>query len=247
MEQKCCSSKTTIIGVVILGLALVGAFGLHGKLMSDRNGGGLTVTGSVKKHVTSDLAKWSAAFTLQTNLSNLKTVLDKNQANKEKLTKFITDLGIDPKSITFLPTQTNSIYEQLPGYGYTQNVVGYNVVQEIKVENNDIDKIEQLGNKLKNIVDLGMVPDYQRTEYFYTKLDDLRPQLFAEATADAQKRAAAIASGTNAKVTKLLSARTGIIQVMQPNSTDVSDYGTYDLSTKEKEVGATVSVTFGLK
>lgn len=247
MEQKCCSSKTTIIGVVILGVALVGAFGLHGKLMSSRNDNGLTVTGSVKKQVTSDLAKWSAAFTLQANLSNLKATLDKNQANKEKLTKFITDLGIDPKGITFLPAQTNSIYEQLPGYGYTQNVIGYNVVQEIKVESNDINKIEQLGSKLTSIVDLGMVPDYQRTEYFYTKLDDLRPQLFADATADAQKRAVAIASGTNAKVTKLLSARTGIIQVLQPNSTDVSDYGTYDLSTKEKEVSATVSVTFGLK
>jgi len=239
--------KTAIVAVIIAGVSLLGAAAVHGKLLADRNANGITVSGSVKKQVSSDLAKWSASFSSRAGLTNLKTVLQKNETDRQKIKKFVTDLGIDEKAITFLPTQTNSIYEQLPNYGYTQNVIGYNVIQEIKVESNDVAKIELLGNKLQNIVELGLVPDYQRTEYFYTKLDELRPELFAQATADAKNRADAIARGSKVKVGQILSARTGVVQVLQPNSIDVSDYGSYDLSTKEKEVFATVSVTFKLK
>jgi hypothetical protein len=45
----------------------------------------------------------------------------------------------------------------------------------------------------------------------------------------------------------LATAWAGVIQVLPPNSLDVSDYGSYDLSTKEKEVSATVTVSFQLK
>ncbi len=238
--------KTILKAALVVGIALVLALGVHGKFMSDRNGYGLTVSGAVKKQVTSDLAKWSAAFTRRANLDNLKSVMEQSEADRDKLTKFITKLGIEEKSITYLPLQTNPIYEQLPGYGYTQNVIGYNVMQEVRIESNDVAKIDELASQVKNIVGLGMVPEYQRTEYFYTKLNELRPQLYAEATADAKIRAEAIVKGTGSKIGDLLNARTGIIQITQPNSTDISDYGMYDLSTKEKEITATVSVTFKL-
>jgi len=241
------TTKVVLSAAVILGLALVVGLYILGYEQSSRNSSGLTVTGSVKKNVTSDLAKWSASFTRRSDLGNLKEVLTQIDGDKVKLKSFLTKLGLDDNSITFLPVQTNAIYEQLPGYGYTQNVIGYNVVQELRVENTDIAKVEKLGNEMKSLVGLGLVPDYQRTEYFYTKLNELRPQLYSDATADAKVRAEAIAKGTGAKVGDLLNARTGVIQITQPNSTDVSDYGTYDLSTKEKEITATVSVTFKLK
>jgi len=151
------------------------------------------------------------------------------------------------KDIIFLPVQTNPIYEQLPGYGYTQDIVGYNVVKEFYVQNNDLAKVEALSAQYKNIIDLGIIPDYQRTEYFYTKLNELRPTLFAEATKDAKNRAEAMARGTSAKVGALVSAKTGVIQILPPNSLDIADYGAYDLSTKEKEITATVTATFELK
>ena len=38
----------------------------------------------------------------------------------------------------------------------------------------------------------------------------------------------------------------GVFQVTSPNSTDVSDYGVYDTSTREKDVTAVVNATFAL-
>ena len=241
-------NKSVVAAAFLLAAALFCGLWLHGREMADRSTNKtLTVTGSVKKTVSSDLAKWSASFTRRSDLSNLNQILGQLEKDRANIKKFVIDLGLEEKDITFLPVQTNSIYEQLPGYGYTQNVIGYNATQEIRVESNDIDKIEKLANETNKIVALGVVPDYQRTEYFYTQLDQLRPQLFADATKDAKQRAEAIAAGGGATVENLMSAHTGVIQVMQPNSTDVSDYGTYDLSTREKEISATVSVTFRLK
>jgi len=243
MEDK----KIMFIAPIVVALAIFGGLWIHGYYMSQRDSFGLTVTGSTKTSVTADLAKWSASFTRRATVASLKSVLITSENDRAQLTKFVTGLGIDTKGITFLPVQNNAIYEQLPGYGYTQNIIGYNVSQEMRVESTDIDKVEKLGSETTKILDLGIVPDYQRTEYFYTKLNELRPQLFADATADAKVRAEAMAKGTGAKVGELMSAKTGVVQVMAPNSTDVSDYGVYDLSTRAKEVSATVSVTFKLK
>jgi hypothetical protein len=39
----------------------------------------------------------------------------------------------------------------------------------------------------------------------------------------------------------------GVVQVMQPNSVDISDYGNYDTSTVEKEIMITVKASFSLR
>lgn len=247
MEKN--SRGIIVFSVCTIAISLVASFGLHGWLWSHRpvTTEGLTVTGSVKKSVVADLAKWTASFSHRADLMNVQEVMTQSEEDRRKLKEFITKLGIDEASIHFQPLQTSPIYEQLPGYGMTQNVTGYIVSQEVRVESTDLDKVDSLASKVKEIVALGVVPDNQRTEYFYTKLNELRPQLFAEATEDAKVRAVAIAKGTGVVVGDLTAARTGVIQVTPPNSMDISDYGAYDLSTKDKEITATVSVTFSLK
>ncbi len=237
-----------ILSALFLALALAGGLCFLGdRLYRSRQTGGLTVTGSTKKQVEADLAKWTTNFTRRANLENLPEVINKVENDKTKITKIITDLGIDEKGITFLPVQTDAIYEQMPGYGYTQNIIGYNVRRELRVESNEIEKIDRLANETRKFIDLGLVPEYQRTEYLYTKLADLRPELFAAATEDAKTRAEAIAKGSGLKVGVPLSAKTGVVQVLPRNSLDISDYGAYDLSTKEKDITATVSITFEVK
>ncbi len=240
--------KIILLSVGMLCVATILGLWIHGYEMGARSqASGLTVTGSVKKNVTADLEKWSASFTLRAGISNLKDVLAQSETGKTKLIQYIKSLGMTDQDLTFLPVQINSIYEQIPGYGQSQNIIGYNVVQSVKVQNTDLIKMDKLSGQTKDLLNLGIVPDYQTTEYYYTKINDLRPELFAEATKDAQSRAEAIAKGTGSKVGRPISAKTGVVQILPPNSVDVSDYGAYDLSTKEKEVSATVSVTFALE
>jgi hypothetical protein len=87
----------------------------------------------------------------------------------------------------------------------------------------------------------------QPPQYLYTQLSQLRVEMVAEATKDAQARAEAIAKSTGNTVGSIRSAKTGVFQITSRNSTDVSDYGIYDTSSLEKDITAVVSVQFGME
>lgn len=106
-----------------------------------------------------------------------------------------------------------------------------------KISNNTTTKAAQNDIALTN----------STTNYQYTGLEELRPKLLKSATEDAKKKAEAMASSTGRKIGSLRAGRMGVIQVLAKNSVDVSDYGSYDLSSPEKDIFVTVNVTFALK
>ena len=238
---------------IIMGAALVAGLWLLGTNIKDgRVNDTITVTGSVKKSVVADYGKWhgtithSATLADSGDLSALDATLQAVSKDAVLVKNFAKGLGLDEQGFHLLPVATDPQYEQLPNYVQSQRIIGYTVRQEIEVESADVNKIEELSTKASQLVKQNVAFTNQNTEYYYQKLAELRPELFAQATRDAKERAEAIARGTGVTVGAIRSARTGVIQVLRPNSTDVSDYGSYDLSTKEKEVSAVVTVSFAL-
>ena len=69
----------------------------------------------------------------------------------------------------------------------------------------------------------------------------------AEDVAYLLARAKALAESANGKVGALLSGSQGIFQVLAPGGGNISDYGTYDKSTIDKEVKAVVTLEFSVK
>jgi hypothetical protein len=60
-------------------------------------------------------------------------------------------------------------------------------------------------------------------------------------------RAKVLVDATGSKLGRLRSVDVGLFQVTGPNSTEVSDYGEYDTSTRRKDVTAVVNITFTLR
>jgi hypothetical protein len=83
-------------------------------------------------------------------------------------------------------------------------------------------------------------------EDIYTRLPSLRPQLLADATRDALRRAQVLVESTGADLGNLRGVDVGVFQVTAPNSTEVEDYGVYDTSTRTKDVTAVVNVTLAI-
>jgi len=238
---------------IIMGVALFAGLWVLGTQIKDgRVNDTITVTGSVKKNVVSDYGKWRATISRNAplsetgNASDVDATLQSVAKDAETVKNFIKGLGLPETSFHLLPVATDPQYEHLPNYIQTQRIIGYTVRQEIEVESSDVVTIEKLSNNASQLIKQNIVFTNQNTEYYYQKLPDFRPELFALATEDAKERAQAIAKGTGVTVGAIRSARTGVIQVLRPNSTDVSDYGSYDLSTKEKEISAVVTVSFAL-
>jgi hypothetical protein len=80
----------------------------------------------------------------------------------------------------------------------------------------------------------------------YTKLNELRIEMLAQATQDARTRAESITRSAGSKLGPVRSVRTGVFQITRPESTEVSDYGMYDTSSIEKDITAVLSLTFGV-
>jgi hypothetical protein len=87
----------------------------------------------------------------------------------------------------------------------------------------------------------------QAPEFLFTRLADLRIALLEEATRDAKQRAEAITRSTGGRVGAVREARMGVFQITPRYSTEVSDYGVYDLTSVDKDVTAVVRVTFTVR
>lgn len=87
----------------------------------------------------------------------------------------------------------------------------------------------------------------REVEYFYSKLNDLKQQILADAMADAKMRAEKMAESAGGKLGALRSSSMGVLQITARNSVEISDYGMYDTSAEEKKVTAVVRAEFGIK
>lgn len=216
----------------------------------------ISVTGSADRTVTSDTVKWTSGFTRTTGLEDLKVGNDKLQDDLKIIKKLFTDRGIKENEITVQPVTTSPICEGQGGYGYdrfgtncgSNRTVGYTLQQTVIVESKDVEKVTKLSQEGTSILsNSGVIFTSSPIEYYYSKLADLKLDMLAEATNNATARAQKILDATHSKLGKLQNAGMGVFQVTPVNSTEISDYGTYDTSSRDKKVTAIVRSTFSIE
>jgi hypothetical protein len=201
----------------------------------------ITVTGSAKKEITSDLIVWRSRFsrqskTLEASYNALKTDL-------EKVKKYLTTKGIPEKDLVVSAIQTRKLQEYRNGME-TGVITGYELSQQIEITSKDVNKIGTISRESTELINEGVEFESYPPEYLYTKLADLKVSMLSEATKDAKARAEQIAQSSGSSIGPVRSARMGVLQITSKNSNMVSDYGMNDTSSLEKEITAVVSVSF---
>ena len=202
----------------------------------------LSVTGSVRAKVTSDLAKWTSNFSRTFPAEDLRLGYDQMKMDQDLVVDFFLDNGFLESDVTISPI----FMEQL--YMYDPNAPKENILRQIvTIQSTDVEKITYMAKKIHKLIDAGVIFSTQSLEYYYTGLPELRISLIPDAINDAKLRAQKIAEGSGKILRVIKSANLGVVQVLPVNSTEVSDWGAYDTSTIEKEVMIPVSVVFTLK
>jgi hypothetical protein len=210
-----------------------------------------------EKIVKSDIVKWSSNFSRTTPPELLKEGSSQMKADSDIILKKFNDSGIKNEEITVQTltispvciSSNNVMYDQ---YGKQtcsgNNLSGYTLQQSILMESSEIDKVTKLTQEAAGyFIDQGIIFESKTVEYYYVKLADLKMDLISEATKNAQARAAKIAASTGANLGNLISASTGVFQVTQVNSTEISDYGYYDTGSIDKKITAIVRTSFNLE
>lgn len=204
----------------------------------------ISVTGSARQAVTSDSAKLTLTLRRASSFTTLTQGYKDVATDTAAVRDFILKAGFTDADITITPPSADQIYDNT---SRTPDQRQYDVREIVDIRSADIKKIEALSKTVTSIERAGLVVEVRPVEYLYTKLADIRVQLFAEAIKDARVRAEAIASTSGGKVGKIKTAATGVVQVLPPQSSDVTDYGTFDTTTMEKEVMVTARATFNLR
>ena len=209
----------------------------------------LTVTGSATETINSDQVKWPSNFTRQVGADALRDGYAQMARDTEAVKAFFQSRGVTTDEVAFSPVLMTPLLENCgnpPRAGCTNSPVAYRLQQNTEINSKDVDKITRVAQDVSPLINQGVVFSSQRLEYYYGKLAAMRVQLLATATKDAQTRAEQIAGSTGAHLGKLTTASSGVIQVTPVNSTQISDQGSYDTTTIQKQVTAVVRASFTL-
>jgi len=238
------NNKKYVVFGLILGLSLIistglGAFTFYKLRSMDY----ISTTGSAKKAVVSDKVKWTSSFSRPVKISTIKDGYLKMDTDLKEVKAFLASSGIAETSIDISPVFMNEVYDQ--NQGLEKN---YNLVQNITVQSEDVQKITELAKNTSSLVtEKGVIFSTNSLEYYYSKLPEARIELLANAVGDAKARAGQLAEAGGKNIGVLKSASSGVVQVMSPNSVEVSDYGMYDTSSIDKEIMVTVKASFEIK
>lgn len=224
---------------------LIGALAVANALKNIRRADdAVTVTGSARRAIRSDYVVWRATVSTQSPM--LTSASQELQRQGTTVRAFLRAQGVADSSLTVKPIETSSVNELTSEGQDTGRLLAYRLSQTFEIRSPDVDGITRLSQRAGDLISQGVPIQTQSPEYLFTKLADLRIALLEEATKDAKARAEAIVRSTGGAVGAVREARMGVFQITPRFSTEVSDYGVYDVTSIDKDVTAVMRVTFGV-
>jgi uncharacterized protein len=200
----------------------------------------IAVTGSAKQPITADLVKWTLSVSVQDREPAAASRLLRSHAGQVRA--FLRrELPVD--ALSEPPVSTEQVEQTLPG---RRRVTAYRLTQSFAVSTKQIDKAEAAAARVSELLEAGVPVSALPLEYISTQLTRARLQALERATEDARTRAERIVKGIGGELGGARSAELGVYQVTPRNSTEVSDYGINDTTTRDKDVTAVVTLTFAL-
>lgn len=244
--------KAKIVTAIIFSVAFIVGIWIAGIYLNKAKGQVKTVSvvGLAERDFDSDLIVWDISYnTLNMNIKEgYATLKDMTKIVKDYLVKQgVAESEMDFKAVTNYK-ETEYQYDNQAGRSYSI-FKGYRLTQRVRIESNDVEKVEKIQRQISELLDRGINIDDNDVSYYYTKLGDLKVEMLAEATENARNRAETIAKSAGARLGGLKTANMGVFQITAPNSTD-EDYswgGTFNTSSKKKRASINMRLTYNVR
>lgn len=193
------------LGLVLLGMFLAQA-AVKVKLF-DRS---VTVKGLSEREFPADIVIWPIQFTLAEN--ELASLYDALEEQTLQIRQFLETNGIDKDEITVSsPSITDKSAQQYGGN--TGAEFRYTAMQTVTVYSERIEVVRGIMSELSALGKQGIVltgGDYQaQTEYLFTRLNDIKPEMIEEATRKAREVAEEFAEDSESSLGKIKRASQG--------------------------------------
>ncbi len=240
-------SKHFIIGlfsfVTVLSASLVLGNAYKYKFRSVQT---INVTGNAKMDFEADIVKWSALFS-RLNF-DLKTASVQLKEDRKAIESYLKEQGILENEIRFgaveIMKDYKYSYDSQTGANYSK-FNGYVLSQKVSIESDRLDMVDNISREISDLISQGIELSSQPANYYYSKLEDLKLELIANASENARQRAENIAHKANSKIGELVKADLGVFQITGQNDDEDFMYGgTFNTTSRKKTAQITVKMRF---
>jgi hypothetical protein len=230
---------SAITSTVVAGRAMNAKIRTQAKVYQD-----ITVKGSARLRVTSDIGVWR--ISVSSEHKELTSAFGLLEASVTAVQKFLAAKGFAAGEVALSAIETSQYYARDANGRETREIAGYNLSRSFTVTSGDVQRVARSAGEVTELLRDGVKVSSSLPQFSFTKLADLKVQILGDAAKDARTRAEEIVRNSGGRLGSLRDAQMGVMQITQPNSTEVAGYGLYDTSTIEKDVTAVVTVTFGV-
>ncbi len=202
--------------ILALGLALAGWFVGDGFLEA-RSERVVTVKGLAERDVEADLALWP--FQISAAAHDLATAQAEIERGVDAVRAFLTEHGIDASSTERQGVEVTDRLAQMHGEG-AQSSPRFTVQQLMMVRSEDVAAIHAASQQVGKLVDAGVVlragSGYGpvKPTFLFKGLNALKPDMIAEATANARASAAQFARDSDSRLGGIRRANQGVFQIL---------------------------------
>jgi uncharacterized protein len=201
----------------------------------------ITITGSARKPISADLVQWELEVKGEAG-TEVAAAYDARTAGSS-LATFLREAGIAPKDISPEVVQSEVVTTRIDKK-HTRTT--YVVSQGYGVSSRQIDVVARAATRLGTLLERGIDVSAQPLAYVSTNLDAAKLDALAAATAEARRRAEILVKGLGGHLGRMRASSLGVYQITPRNSTEISDYGVNDTSSRLKDVTAVVTATFAV-
>lgn len=201
----------------------------------------ITITGSARKPIGSDLVQWE----LQVKGEAATEVAAASEARAAgiSLVAFLRKAGIARGDISPEVVQSDIVTTRIDKkHTRTTHIVS----QGYSVSSRQIEVVAAAATRLGTLLEQGIDVSAQPLAYISTNLQAAKLDALAAATAEARRRAEILVKGLGGHLGRMRASSLGVYQITPRNSTEISDYGVNDTSSRLKDVTAVVSATFAV-
>lgn len=226
---------STVAGILAFGLIAGGYLlgdGLTRAKAAERT---VTVRGLAERDVTADLATWNLTYsTTTTELGSAQARVDRDTAS---IRSFFKELGFPEDALQ--PAGAN--VSQYVSNGVAQ----FSVSQRMTLRTNDVERAQNAVRRQFELVRRGvMLEEGSGMSYTFTRLNDIKPEMVAEATKDARAAAEQFAKDSGTSVGTIRHATQGYFSI-EARDGDRGGWGVSD--TPYKKVRVVTTVDFHLR
>jgi hypothetical protein len=250
MTQPISSIAGSRVAMFLLGATLALGFTLSAYILSNavvrmRHENTIKVKGIAETMVESDSAKWKAVYTVRNPV--LAKGYAELESNQKLVQAFLAEANIPLEECTYSAVTLRTENKLDPQGNNTNELESYLFSQAVDIKSNDVQRIDIISKTITQLIKQDVEIASFAPQYVCSSVEKIKLDLLGKATQNAFDRAKALAENSQGKVGALSSASQGVFQITPVDSTEVTDYGSYDTTTIKKNVKAVVTLEFQIE